>query len=294
MSLKSNKIVFRCRGMFLRTLTVISPELNTRVYYRFSQKKKINLKSPAEFNEKVLWLKLNTYRDNPLVKQCADKYRVREYIASLGLEDILNPLIHVYDDPSEITPEQLPDRFAMKLNVGCGYNIICKDKATFDLEAAKAQLKKWMKKKYYLTYSEMQYRNVKPKILVEKFIENSDGVFPDDYKFYCFHGEPKFLLYCTERSGAHALKSFYSAEGELVPYKVDCNEKPFDKPVCYERMLEVCRILSKEFPFVRVDLYHSDGRVIFGELTFTPAGGTGKYTEEGSRILGDMIHLENV
>lgn len=289
--IKKNKLMISMWKTFLSGLTVISPKMNTKMYYRVSQRKKLDLSEPKDFNEKVLWLKLNTYLNDPVVKQCADKYAVRDFVEARGLGDILNPLIGVYSSPAELDNVSFPQKFALKLNYGCGFNIICTDKESFDIDSAKKKLADWMKSKYYLPYSEMQYKGIKKMILLEQFIENEDGMFPDDYKFYCFNGEPRFLLLCTDREGSHAQKTMYSVDGAIVPYKKECVEKPFVKPSCYDKMLEVCRILSKDFPFVRVDLYDGDGKVIFGELTFTPAGGTGKYTKEGSLILGDLIHL---
>jgi hypothetical protein len=226
-----------------------------------------------------------------MVIKCADKYAVREYVAQCGCADTLNPLLNVYDSVEDIVESDLPDRFALKLNYGCTYNIICADKTQFNFYEAKKKLRKWMKTNYYLTHSEMQYKDVKRKILLEQFIEGSDGRFPDDYKFYCFNGEPQYLLFCTDRNVAHAQKTFYDIDGNIVNWRPDCISKKFERPESYQEMIEVCKKLSEGFPFVRVDLYDLNGKVIFGELTFTPAGGQGKYTKEGSIELGNLIVL---
>ena len=286
-SLRDSTFFHNVWNSVLSVVTLISPELNTRMYYRTSQKKKLNLQNPVYFNEKILWLKLK----NDLVKQCSDKYAVRDYVMKKGCGETLNLLLKVYNSADEIKMEDLPKRFALKLNYGCTYNIICTDKSQFDLIAAKKQLNKWMKSHYYLIHSEMQYKGVKRRILLEQYIENQDGAFPDDFKFYCFDGEPKYLLHCTDRNVSHAEKTFCEISGKIVPFRTDCSNKGFVMPECYQDMLQVCRKLSKGFPFVRVDLYDSDGKVVFGELTFSPAGGTGKYTEEGSKLLGDLIHI---
>lgn len=290
-SIRNSQLMHKAWNSLLSIVTIISPEINTRLYYRISQKRKINLKNPVLFNEKILWLKLNTYLNNELIRQCSDKYAVRHYVTEKGCGEILNPLLKVYESADEIKTEDLPKRFALKLNYGCTYNIICTDKDQFNLTAAKKQLNKWMHSKYYLVHSEMQYKGVKRKILLEQYIENQDGAFPDDFKFYCFQGEPVYLLHCTERSAEHASKTFCDIAGEIVPFRLDCDNHDFQMPGCYQEMLGICRKLSKGFPFVRVDLYNSDGKVTFGELTFSPAGGTGKYTEEGSKVLGDLIKL---
>lgn len=278
-------------GFFLRMICRISPELNTKVYYRLSQGKKLNLEHPTDFNEKLMWLKLNSYKDDPLVYQCADKYRVREYVERKGFSDNLTKLLFVYDNVDDIEWNRLPDKFALKLNYGCGFNIICRDKEKLDIIAAKKRIKSWMKKEYYLTHSELQYKDVKKKILVEEFIETGTELAPPDYKFYCFDGVPKCILYCYERIGGHAHKAFYDIDGNLLSFKIDCENVPFVKPKSYGQMLEMCRALSNGFPFVRVDLYDGGEHPIFGELTFSPAGGTGDYTEEGSRLLGSWINI---
>lgn len=287
--IRDNKVCIQIWKAILSCATIISPELNSKMYYRISQGKPLNLSFPKDFNEKVLWLKLNTYLNDPLVRQCADKYAVREYVKEKGWGETLTPLLAVYTSVDEIKKDNLPDRFALKLNYGCGFNILCTDKNTFDLDRAKQKLRKWMRSSYYLPYSEMQYKEIEKRILLEQFIENDDGMFPDDYKFYCYDGEPLYLLYCTDRVGECVQKTMYDIDGKVVPYKEGCVSKPFRRPACYDQMLEVCRKLAKGFPFVRVDLYDSDGKVVFGELTFTPAGGTGKYTPEGSIILGEKI-----
>lgn len=278
-------------NIFLCLMTMISPYLNTIVYYFASHKKIINLAKPRGFNEKVLWLKLNTYSRSPLVKKCADKYAVREFITEKGYGDCLVPLLACYEQVDDIKWEELPEKFALKINFGSGYNIICKDKSKLDIEDCRKRLNKWIKSKYYLSHSELQYKDVKPYILVEKFIENQNGEFPADFKFYCFDGEPKCLLYCSERIGSHAKKTLFDLNGNVLNWRNDITTQPFPETSCFEDMLEICRALSKGFPFVRVDLYDHNGKVLFGELTFTPAGGTGKYNEEGSRILGSWINL---
>lgn len=287
--IKESKLARWAWSTVLSCITLISPKLNTKLYYYISHGKKLELKNPKGFNEKILWLKLNRYNKDELVRKCSDKYTVRSFVKARGCGSTLNPLLKVYDLADAIQTDDLPDRFALKVNYGCAYNIICDDKTHFDLDKAKKKLNRWMRSHYYLAHSEMQYKGVEHKILLEQFIENKDGGFPDDYKFYCFDGEPMYLLYCTDRNVDHAQKTFYDIDGNIAPLRVDCTDRPFDKPGSYEEMLDVCRKLSKGFPFVRVDLYDCDGKVIFGELTFTPAGGTGQYTQEGDKLLGGLI-----
>lgn len=152
--------------------TCISPTLNTKIQYRKVFRKELNLKNPQTLNEKILWLKLNTYNKNPLVIQCADKFEVRKYVADCGLEDILIPLIGAWDSPEQIPWEELPERFVLKWNFGAGMNIVCTDKLKMNKQDTIKQLKKWGKCKYWLPHSEMQYKYIKPKIVCEELLNS--------------------------------------------------------------------------------------------------------------------------
>lgn len=268
-------VLFRC-GM-----TIISPTLNTKVCYRVKTGKKLNIKNPDEFKEKLLKLKLDNYNHNPLVKQCADKYAVRDYVHARFEEsdcpDILNTLVAVYDSVEEIDWVNLPCRFAMKWNFGCGYNIIVSDKSKLDLQSATEQMKRWGRKKAHLGYAEMQYKGVKKKIIVEKFLESKKGGVPEDYKIYCFSGKPVAVLYISDRGTDNTKGGFFDLNWNYLGNTGKDIYEGFDqlpnKPESLSVMIKAAGILSKPFPFVRVDFYDVDGRAIFGEMTFTPAGG---------------------
>lgn len=154
---------------FQSLLTIISPVINSKYQYKRVFGKKLNLKQPCTFNEKLIWLKLNTYYKNPLIIQCADKYAARNYIEKCGYAGILNELYGVYERVSDIPWDDLPDKFVLKWNFGCGFNIICTDKSKLNIAEAKSQLKKWGRKKPYLQYSEMQYKGIKKKIICERY-----------------------------------------------------------------------------------------------------------------------------
>ena len=178
---------------FKQMLTRISPKLNTKVVYLTKFKKPINLKHPQTLDEKIQWLKFNTYYQNPLITQCADKYAVREYVEKSGCGEILNELYGVYDWVEEIPWETLPNQFVIKWNFGCGQNLIVFDKSKLDIEDAKRKLNEWYKIRntFYLTYSEMQYKGIPPKLICEKLIETESGDVPVDYKLYCFNGKTR-------------------------------------------------------------------------------------------------------
>ena len=254
--------------------TMISPKLNTSMRYRAVFGKKLDLKNPVDFSDKILWLKLNTYYNNPLVRQCADKYKVREYVERAGCAYILNELLCVYESVEEIKWDELPDKFAIKLNVGCGYNIIVSDKQKLNIEEAERKLAKWIKEKYYLAFSEMQYKDVKPYILVEKYLETEIGNAIPDYKVYCFNGVPKAILVMHDRN-RNIKSEFFDSEWNALD-NTDKYAKPditTQRPECLEEMMTVSKKLSAPFPFVRCDFYIVENRLVFGEMTFTPAGG---------------------
>lgn len=258
--------IYRC------TLTVISPKLNTKACYKSKFKRKLNLNNPKTFNEKLLWLKFNTYWKNPTVKQCADKYAVRDYIKNLGFSDILIPLIAAYTNPDEIEWDKLPESFAIKLNVGSGKNIIVKDKSKLDINETVKTLKKWMKEKYYLHYSEMQYKDVKPYILFEEYIGGEK--LPVDYKFYCFNGKVHYIQVCEDRVLRTGAKLYYmDLDWNMLPYSKYALREPdkvIEKPALMDDAIILAEKMTKEFPFVRLDLYIVGDKIYFGEYTFTP------------------------
>lgn len=176
--LLSNKSIRRiytnASNAFYSVLTVISPELNTKVRYRRAFGKKLDLVNPVTLNEKVLWLKLKKYMKNPLVIQCADKYRVREYVQKCGCGEILNELIGVYKKVDDIPWEELPNQFVLKWNFGAGMNIVCTNKNEMNKDEALRQLKKWGKTRYWLTHSEMQYKYMKKMIVCEKLLDGEE------------------------------------------------------------------------------------------------------------------------
>ena len=262
--------IFRC------ALTCISPVLNTKVCYRVKFGKKLDLKNPQTFHEKLLWLKLRDYETNPLVRQCADKYRVREYVEQKGCGEILNPLFAAYDDPEEIRWDELPEKFALKWNFGCGLNVVCEDKNKLDREETVRKLKKWKNTKPYLSYSEMQYKNVKPVLLAEKYLSDGSGQFPLDYKFYCFNGKPYCVMLCVGRGNAHMKYYFFDRDWNFLRINKSGMEAPegftVPKPEGMDEAFRYAEILSAPFEFVRADFYIVDGKPVFGELTFTPAG----------------------
>jgi len=283
-------------GLFRSILTLISPKLNTYVCYRVKFGRRLDLNHPVTLNDKILWLKFHDYWENPIVKQCADKLRVRDYLKEHGFSYLLNDLLGVYYNVDDIDWNSLPDQFALKLNVGCACNIIVSDKSKVDVEVAKSKMRKWLKSNYWLGWSEMQYKGVIPCILVEKYLGNPDGTLPQDYKFYCMNGEAKYVMVCVDREiGKHAAFYYFDRDWNMMPFSEDYFKNPnrtIPKPTHIDEAFEIAEKLSKDFPFVRTDLYIINGKVYFGELTFTPSAGLDQgRLPETDRILGQQLRL---
>lgn len=287
---------------FKQTLTRISPRLNTSIIYLAKFKRPINLKNPKTLDEKIQWLKFNTYKNNPLVKECADKYAVRQYVEQCGCGEILNELYGAYDNVEEIPWDSLPNQFVIKWNFGCGQNLIVFDKSKLDIEDAKRKLNNWYKLRdtFYLTYSEMQYKGIVPKLICEKLIETESGDVPVDYKLYCFHGVPDCVLVCENRGQMKHGADFYffDKDWKLRRYNKRGKEAPVDftlpRPDGIEKVFDYAAKLSKPFPFVRADFYLEKGNVTFGELTFTPCGGFDvNRLAETQLYFGSKVHLNN-
>lgn len=292
------KVYSYFQTLYFRTLTIISPRLNTKVRFRHIFKREIDLVNPQTLDEKILKLKLERYGTDPLIRQCADKFAVRDYIKQVGCEDILVPLIASYDSVDAIDWDILPNSFAMKWNFGCGFNIICSDKSKLNIKDAKRQMKVWGRdKSCYLDCSEMQYKGVKKKIIVEKYLKPDSGVLPSDYKVYCFNGVPKYILLCVGRDkDSHPKFYFFDTNWELAPINSDSKNAPADftypKPKCFDKLIHCAETLSRPFEFVRADFYVVNDNVYFGELTFTPAGAMdGNRLPETNLLFGNLLNI---
>lgn len=299
--LKNSKFVLALYAQMHRTyynfLTILSPTLNSKKRYASVFGKPLNLKDPKTFCEKIMKMKLDSYETDPLVRRCADKYAVRQYIEEKGCPEILVPLIATYDKAKDVDWDALPDQFAMKWNFGCGFNIICDDKRKLNRDEVLRLMKKWGKVKCYLPYSEMQYKNVPKKIIVEQYLKPNQGKLPEDYKVYCFSGKVECVMLCIGRE--HGRPKFIHFDKDfrfLRDYSYDGIDMPEDfsmeKPDGYDDLIKYAQILSKPFPFVRADFYLLDGKVYFGELTFTPAGALRPAITPRLEIaFGDLIQL---
>ncbi len=244
-----------------------------KLYSRVILKKKINLDNPQTFNEKIQWLKINNYPYNSLVIQGADKYAVRNYIKSKGLGNTLVPLIGAWERAEDINWDKLPDKFVLKCNHGCAYNLICSDKSKFNKKAAVKQLNKWMKEDFGAYNIELHYSQIKPHMITcEEFL----GEMIIDYKFFCFNGEPKYMyVACDMFHDRQAHVGFFYLDGRKMPFIRD-DYAPMDidgLPVFFDDMKKDAEILCQDFPFVRVDFFLAKDTYYFAELTFSPSAG---------------------
>lgn len=254
-----------------------SPEKTLKILFRLKQGHPLNLKNPRTYNEKLQWIKL--YDRNPLMPMCCDKYTVREYIKSKGHEEILNHIIWQGFDPEEIPFDELPEQFVIKATHGSSFNIICAEKSKLDPQDTVRKCRKWLKARFLPCYGEWFYGVERPRILIEEYLEGDNGMPVFDYKIFCFNGVPKMAYVDTWRNGIHTINAydagFHLLRGIELGYPND-TETPVKKPERWDEMIQIASDLSQDFLHVRVDLYYTHGRIIFGELTFTKGAGFGK------------------
>lgn len=279
----------------------IRPLLNDKLYlqlrYFFYVGERLNLKNPQSFTEKIQWLKL--YNRKSEYTKMVDKYAAKDYVASIIGYQYVIPTIGIWNHPEEIDWNQLPNQFVLKTTHGGGSGgvVICKDKTTFDRQDAINRLMKSMKADIYQSYAEWPYKNVEKRIIAEKYVEPEEGYDElSDYKFYCFNGKP---LYCQVIRDRHTCETidFYDMQWQHQEFvglnpNLKNGSKIVPKPLKLSTMIEICEKLSNNIPFVRIDLYSIKDKVLFGESTFYPASGFGRFEpKKWNRKLGELIVL---
>ena len=257
----------------------------------------LNLENPKTFSEKLQWLKLN-YR-NPIQIIMVDKYEAKHFIAKHVGEQYVIPTLAVWDSVENIDIDALPNQFVLKITHDSGGIVICKDKSTFDFEAAKAKLRASLRQDYSRIAREWVYQNVPRRIIAEEYISELGNDDLLDYKMYSFHGEPKLTVVCSNRfSKTGTRMNFYDMDwnsmgihfGHYPPLPTE-----FPKPDTYGEMLQVAAELSKACPFLRVDFYEIKGRLYIGELTLFPGAGFERFRPISRDYeLGEWLHLETV
>lgn len=287
----------------LYKLSLLVPD---SIYVRFKYRKNFgcwpNLRKPNTFNEKLTWLKLNDH--NPLYTRMVDKAEAKRYVAEIIGEEYIIPTIDVWDRADDINFDSLPEKFVLKATHDSGRVIICHDKSKLDKSWAIEEMRKSIKRDFYAVTREWPYKNVKPRIIAEELLESSRSNDSsaslcdndiNDYKFFCFGGKVEFMKVDFDRSTNHHA-NYYDRSFNMLEFgEIECppvKERMIPKPSCFEEMIELAERISRNHRFLRVDFYEVAGKVYFGETTFYPASGTGKFSPEDADLtIGSLLKL---
>lgn len=279
----------------IRYLVKIIPDkLYLQICYRVKTGKKLDLKEPRTFNEKLQWLKL--YNRKPEYTMMVDKYKVREYVREKIGEEYIIPLVGgPWNSAYEIDFEVLPEKFVLKCNHDSGSVVVCKDKQKLDFGATRQKLNERLKHNFWYLGREWPYKNVRPCIIAEKYMEDESEKELKDYKIFNFNGEPKMIQVDYNRFQSHK-RNLYGVDWNEIDatFEYPRDEKVIiDKPQKIKKMLELSKELSEGFPFLRTDFYVIKEKIYFGELTFFPESGFGRFNPEKKNMeFGEMIVLK--
>jgi hypothetical protein len=283
------QVLFYTRLKYPIERLLISDRSYVRRKYRRNFNKDINLDNPKTFNEHISNILLE-YND-PIAASCADKYEVRKYVESKVGRHILNDLYGVYSNVQDIKNDlpSFPDQFVLKAAHGCGWNYICKDKNELNWDILKHDLKHWLKSNFYYYQREVIYKDLKPRIVCEKYLEDDSGGLMD-YKVHCFKGEPKIIVVILGRhdnmkANAYDL-DWNFIDVSFTSYSPNDKNVIIERPRKFDELMEYSKKLSRDFNFVRVDFYIVKDEIIFGELTFTPGNGAFMFSDGGDAYLG--------
>lgn len=276
--------------------SIVPDKLFIKCQYRCNLGKKLDLKNPQTYNEKLQWFKL--YDRNPLYTTLVDKYAVKYHVAKIIGEEHIIPTLGVYSKFDKIDFDKLPDKFVLKCTHSSGDIVICKDKKNFDIESAGKKLTKCLKKNFYKNSREWPYKNVPRKLMAEKYLADKNGEL-NDYKFYCFNGKVSTCMVCEGRFSSSGVRyHYFDPQWKYLPYcvyeNVNIDNLQKLKPNSLDKMIDIAERLSSGIPQVRVDLYEVDGKVYFGEMTFFSAGGfDNDISEHADLELGKEFILPN-
>lgn len=272
----------------------MSDEFFLRTQWRFFMGTKLNLKNPKTFNEKLQWLKIHDH--NPLYTTLVDKLLVKEWIAAKIGSQYVIPTLAVWESAEDIDISKLPDQFVLKCNHDSGSVVICKEKSSFDLDAARKKLAEALKRNWYDEYREWAYKNVKPCVFAEAYMEDRDlGEIPD-YKIFTFSGEPKIIQVDFDRFKAHK-RNLYDTAWNYIEAKIQFPNDPnttIDKPKALQELLELSKKISKGITHVRTDFYIINEKIYFGEMTFYHGAGYEQFSpRELGEYFGNYIQLSD-
>ena len=265
-----------------------------KIVYRVKTGRRLNLKHPVGFNEKLNYLKVHDI--HPEYTDYVDKCEVRKIVAERLGEEYLLPLIGVWDDFDDIRFSELPDQFVIKCSHDSGSVKIVRNKSAINVEELRAFYKSRLNINTYNLGREYPYKNVKPRMIVEKYMCDENGNAPNDFKFFCFNGEPQFLFVATDRE-TNVTHTVFDMEFNRIPvnYVHESVRYELKKPKLFDEMKDVARELSKGMRFVRIDLYEVNNKIYFGEYTFFPAGGFYLFHPlQWEKKFGDLIEMDDI
>ena len=295
-NLKENKFKRALVLPFRGIVKTLFPVTYVKLQYKYITHHKLNLKDPKRYTEKLQYLRLFVYPKNPLVSKCASRNGVREYVSSKGYEDTLIPSYGAYDSFDDIDFDKLPNQFVMKCTHACAFNKIIKDKENINKEELRKTFNKWLKTNYGKKTREMHYSPIKPRILIEKYIGELEHL-PTEYKIHVFNGVAKNMYVVTGRGEDIRYNNYYI---DWTPFDGSQfngwkkRDEVLPVPENWNEMVKMAETLSKEFPFVRVDLYNINGKIYFGEMTFTPAKGTLILDDDRCDFeMGEWLNINN-
>jgi len=275
---------------------VLPDKVYLKICYKLATGKKLDLKNPKTFNEKLQWLKL--YDRKPEYTTMVDKYEAKKYVAEKIGEEYIIPTLGVWDHFDDIDFDSLPDQFVLKCTHDSGGLVIVKDKSKLDKPAAKKKIEKSLKMNYYYSGREWPYKDVKPRIIAEKYMEDlSNGGGLTDYKFFCFHGKAENVMVCLDRNTGDTKFYFFDKAWKLLKLNMRGMAAPegftIEKPDGMDKMFQIAEVLSENLKFSRIDLYNVDGKIYFGEITFFPQSGfDSQLLDTTDALFGKWIHLE--
>ena len=281
--------ILAMRGFF----NWLEDEQYVKLQFRAQVGKWPNLKNPETFNEKLQWLKLHDRK--PIYTTMVDKYAVKKYVADLIGEEYIIPTLGVWDKFEDIDFDALPNQFVLKCTHDSGGLVICRDKDSLDKRKAKEKIERSLKRNYYWSGREWPYKDVKPRIIAEQYMQDDGGKEElSDYKVLCFNGEPKLVEVHRGRFGGGHTQDFYDTDWNKTLFNqpdVPMSDEVMDKPVFAEEMLMLSRKLSAGIPHVRVDWYYTNGHLYFSELTFFDSSGFDPFMDDQDTEIGSWLVL---
>lgn len=283
------------KNLIKKVTHVIPDKLYLKIHYCIRMKQKLNLKNPQTFNEKLQWLKL--YDRKPIYTTMVDKHEVKKYVADIIGEEYIIPTLGVWDSFDEIDFDALPDQFVLKCTHDSGGLVICKDKSQLNKGSARRKIEKSLKRNYYYNTREWPYKDVKPRIIAEQYMQDSNHPEQESllvYKIMTFDGEPKIIQTIQNDKTQNETIDYFDEQWNLLDLRQNYpNSKiPLQRPETLEQMLDLARRMSEGHPFLRVDFYEIEGKVYFSEYTFFSDAGMAIFTpEEWDTKLGEWITL---